>query len=147
MSIHVYSYVYQLYGYLVLLFICLSCQGLGEKPDQSAFLGPVHFKTLWVWVKPPGASWPSWKMDGFGCKNLSTKPQKSPLRWNLQIYECSGYIYIYVYICVYIYIYGGGGFLSHRGYCQSSSILDWDFPWTKPSSYWVPPWRAGTPYV
>ena len=38
-----------------------------------------------------------------------------------------------------------GGFLSHRGTPSPASILDGDFPWTKPSSCWGTPmtsWKA-----
>ena len=41
-------------------------------------------------------------------------------------------------------IYGG---LLNWGYLCSSSILDWDFPWNKPSSeLGVPPWLWKSPY-
>ena len=69
------------------------------------------------------------------------------------IYECIHiyihiyiytYIYIYIYIYIYMYVYIHVGFHSHGGYPDSSSILDWDFPWRKPSSeLGVPPWLFG----
>ena len=42
-----------------------------------------------------------------------------------------------------------GRFPKSWGYPQSPSILDWDFPWNKPSSYWggVAPWLWTPPYV
>ena len=44
-----------------------------------------------------------------------------------------------------IHTHACGGFLKW-GYPQSSSFLDWDFPWNKPTSYWGSP-RYGNPYV
>ena len=64
------------------------------------------------------------------------------------------YIYNYTYNYTYIYIYNWGydiiwGFPIHGGNPQSPSIqiLDWDFPWTKPSSYWATPMTIETPYL